>query len=54
MIWGTFLTWGTEETNLMVGHMKNLITDLTPLMTIIVGIAVGLIIFWAIITAIKK
>jgi len=50
---GTFLTWTTEDTTAMIGHMSDLFTDLTPLLIIIIGIGMGLIIVGAIIRAIR-
>ena len=53
MLFGTFLNWGTNESNVMIGYMKDLFIDLTPLLVIIFGIGVGLIIVGAIIRAIR-
>jgi len=53
MIFGTFLTWTTEDTTAMLGYMSDLIGDLTPLLIPIIAVAVGLIIVGAIIHAIR-
>jgi len=37
----------------MLGYVKGLITDLTPLLLPIIGIGLGILIVWAIISAIK-
>jgi len=51
---GTFITISSEDITAMIGYASGLLTDLQPLLIIIVGIAVGLIIFWAIMKAIKS
>jgi hypothetical protein len=50
----TFITIGASETEEIIGYTKDLLSDLTPILLIITGIAVGLLIFWAIMSAIKK
>jgi len=50
---GTFITWTEEDTTAMIGHMSDLLTDLTPLLIPIIAIAIGLIIVGAIIRAIR-
>jgi hypothetical protein len=40
-------------TNTMMANITGLITDLTPLLTIIIGIGIGLIVFYAIVSAIR-
>lgn len=40
-------------TNAVLSNATALITDLTPLLTIVVGIGIGLIVFYAIVTAIR-
>lgn len=40
-------------TNTMMSNITGLITDLTPLLTIIIGIGIGLIVFYAIVSAIR-
>ena len=40
-------------TTTMMSNITGLITDLTPLLTIIIGIGIGLIVFYAIISAIR-
>lgn len=51
---GTFLTITPENITAMIGYTKDLITDLTPILLIVVGVAVGIFIFWAIVRAIKS
>jgi len=53
MFYGTFLTWDANTSNTMIGYMKDLFTDLTPLLVVIFGIGVGLIIVGAVIRAIR-
>ena len=40
-------------TTAMLSNVNGLISDLTPLLTIIIGIGIGLIVFYAIVTAIR-
>jgi hypothetical protein len=40
-------------TNAVLANATGLITDLTPLLTIVVGIGIGLIVFFAIVSAIR-
>jgi hypothetical protein len=40
-------------TDAVLSSATGLITDLAPLLTIIVGIGIGLIVFYAIVTAIR-
>lgn len=40
-------------TNAVLSNATGLITDLTPLLVIVVGIGIGLIVFYAIISAIR-
>jgi len=51
---GTFFDFGTVEQTAMIDHGKNLLTDLTPILVIVLGIGVGVIIVTAIINAIKR
>lgn len=53
MIFGTFFTITGSSTAEVIGYAHDIITDITPLLLIIVGVAVGLFIFWGIISAIK-
>jgi len=48
-----FINWTQDMTNAVLASATGLITDLTPLLTIIVGIGIGLIVFYAIISAIR-
>lgn len=50
---GTFFTISATDTASIIDNAKNLITDITPLLTIIVGVAVGVFILWGIVGAIK-
>ena len=40
-------------TTAVLANVTGLISDLTPLLTIIVGIGIGLIVFYAIVSAIR-
>jgi hypothetical protein len=40
-------------TNAVLANTSGLITDLSPLLTIIIGIGIGLIVFYAIVSAIR-
>lgn len=48
-----FIDWTQEMTDDMIGYMKDLLTDLTPLLIPIIAIGVGLIIVGVIIRAIR-
>jgi hypothetical protein len=48
-----FLTWTNDMTNTLLANTTGLLGDLTPLLTIIVGIGIGLIVFYAIVAAIR-
>jgi len=48
-----FINWTQDMTNAVLASATGLITDLTPLLTIIVGIGIGLIVFYAIVSAIR-
>jgi hypothetical protein len=48
-----FINWTQAMTDAVLASATGLITDLTPLMTIIIGIGIGLIVFYAIISAIR-
>jgi hypothetical protein len=52
-MFGTFFTISASDTAQIIGYSGDLITDVTPLLLIIVGVAVGIFIFWAIVSAIK-
>lgn len=52
-MFSTFVSWTDANTSTTISHMKNLITDLTPLMIPIIAIGLGLIIFTVIIKAIR-
>lgn len=49
-----FLDISGADITLLLGYVKGLIIDLTPLLLIIVGVGVGVIVFEAVINAIKK
>ena len=40
-------------TTAVLSNVTGLITDLTPLLTIIIGVGIGLIVFYAIVSAIR-
>jgi len=48
-----FLEIGETEITTMLGYVKGLIGDLTPLLLIVLAIGLGIFIFWAIVSAIK-
>jgi hypothetical protein len=48
-----FLTWTADMTTAMMSNVTGLITDLTPLLLIVVGVGIGLIVFHAIVSAIR-
>jgi len=50
---GTFFTITSENITAMLGYVSDLIEDLTPLLLPIIGVLVGLIVFWAILNAIR-
>jgi hypothetical protein len=50
---GTFFTITATDTASVIDNAKSLITDTTPLLTIIIGVAVGIFILWGIVGAIK-
>ena len=54
IILGTFLTITEGDVTTMLGYVGDLVTDLTPLMLPIIGVGVGIFIFWAIVKAISK
>jgi hypothetical protein len=49
----TFFEWSASNTEEMLGFMGNLITDLTPLLTPIIAVGLGLIIFAVIVGVIR-
>jgi len=53
MLFGTFLTITSEDITAMLGYTADLIEDLTPLLLPIIGVMVGLLVFWAILNAIR-
>jgi hypothetical protein len=48
-----FISWTSDMTGNVLAATTGLITDLTPLLTIIIGIGIGLIVVVAIISAIR-
>jgi hypothetical protein len=48
-----FINWTSDMTTAVLSNATGLITDLTPLLVIIVGIGIGLIVFYAIVSAIR-
>jgi hypothetical protein len=54
MMLATFLTITADDITAMIGYVEDIISDLTPLLLPIIAVGVGLIIFWAIIKAVKS
>lgn len=52
MIFGTFFTISGENVGTMLGYVRDLITDFTPLLLPIIAVGVGLFVVLAIIRAI--
>jgi hypothetical protein len=50
----TFFNWGATETTAMLDHVKDFISDISPLLVVILGVGLAIIIVSAIIGAIKK
>jgi len=50
---GTFLEISSEDVSTTISHMKNLIGDLTPFLTLIIAVGIGLIIFGVIVNTIR-
>lgn len=48
-----FITWTTENTTEMLGYMSGFIADITPLLTPIIAIGLGLLVFSVIVRAIR-
>ena len=48
-----FVNWTQDMTNAVLANATGLITDLTPLLVIIIGIGIGLIVFYAVVSAIR-
>ena len=53
MLFGTFFTITSDNVSTTIGYMKDLISDLTPFLTLIIGVAVGLIIFSVVVNTIR-
>jgi len=49
----TFATITPENITTMLGYVKDLILDLTPLLLPIIGVGLGIIILYAIISSIR-
>jgi type II secretory pathway component PulF len=47
------IEWTSQNTTDLLANITGVITDLTPLLTIIIGIGIGLIVVGAIISAIR-
>lgn len=47
------IPWASGNTTDLLANITGVITDLTPLLTIIIGIGIGLIVVGAIISAIR-
>lgn len=50
----TFFTWNASDTEAMIGTMADLLSDLTPLLTPIIAVGLGLIIFAVIVNVIRR
>ena len=48
-----FLTWTSDMTTALLANVTGLINDLSPLLTVVVGVGIGLIVFHAIVSAIR-
>ena len=48
-----FLTWTSDMTTALLSNVTGLINDLSPLLIVIVGVGIGLIVFHAIVSAIR-
>ena len=53
-LFATFFEFTPEHITATLNYTKEFIADITPLLLPIIAIGLGLIIFWAIISAIKK
>jgi hypothetical protein len=53
MFLGTFFTITGEDITTMIGYTSDLLDDLSPLLLALIGVAVGIFIFWAITRAVK-
>lgn len=47
------INWTSQNTTDLIANITGIITDLTPLLLILVGVGVGLIVFQGIISAIR-
>lgn len=54
MIFSTFIPWTASTTDSMIGQTAALLSDIMPLLEIIVGVGIALIVVSAIISAIRK
>ena len=54
MLLGTFFTWTPENTSSTIGYMSDMISDFTPLLILVIAIALGLMVFTVIVQVIKK
>jgi hypothetical protein len=52
-LFGTFIDISSTDISSMLGYAKNLIVDLTPLLWPIIGVGLGILIIWAIISAFR-
>jgi len=48
-----FITWTEANTTAMLGYMSGFIADITPLLTPIIAIGLGLIVFSVIVKVIR-
>lgn len=54
MIYGTFFSLATPEMSSIIGYMGDLLTDLSPLLLLIVGVSVAMLVIGFIIRAFNK
>jgi hypothetical protein len=50
---GTFFTISNENVSSTIGYAKDLISDTSPMWILIIGVALGLIVFEVIVNAIR-
>lgn len=53
MFLGTFITITAGDITNLIGYVEDLLTDLTPLLLPIIGVGVGIFIYWAIVSSIS-
>lgn len=53
MVMTTIIDWNASDTASMLGYVTGLLDDLKPLLTPIIGIGIGLIVFAVIVAVIR-